>query len=172
MRGEEVAERELEPLEVVRAPRRREVELVSDLVGTVDDAGEAANEDVGDPVALEGGEDGVGVERRGAASLRAGLGSGAEKLLDSALRRAEHVLAQARERRVVARRKLERKVEAADADKLEQGLEAGCRPALFPAGDHGSLAAAPLGKLVLGETRSKPGLAYQISADHRGESMA
>ena len=58
MRGEEVAERELEPLEVVRAPRPREVELVSDLVGTVDD------EDVGDPVALEGGEDGVGVERR------------------------------------------------------------------------------------------------------------
>ena len=88
------------------------------------------------------------------------------------LRGEEDVLAKSLEARLVARDELERKVEAAGAHELDERLDARRHRTLLVASDHGSLAAASLGELVLREAGAEPGLADQVSAPHVEESSA
>ena len=69
--------------------------------------------------------------------------------LHSPLRREERVLLQALAGGFVARHQFRRQLEAADADDLEERLQARFDSALFPARDDGTLAAATVGKLLL-----------------------
>jgi hypothetical protein len=86
---------------------------VGEFVGAVDDAGERADDEIGDPVSFEGCEDRVRVEWRGLVALRGRLGSGAQHPLDPALGRDQCGLAHAGKRAVVALREFERKLIAA-----------------------------------------------------------
>ena len=61
--GAEVVEGECEPAQVLGAQGGSEVEAVGELLGALDHAGEAADQDVGDSLAIECGQDRVGVER-------------------------------------------------------------------------------------------------------------
>ena len=138
-----------------------------DLVCAVDYAGEAADDDVGD--------------RRRSSTARMGTGRTGESppfacsfwreatARLGALARGGRSCA-GRERGFVAWCELEREVETADARLARAGLEAGRRPALLPAGDHGALATGSLRELVLREACSQPGLTDEVAADHRRES--
>src|SRR4029453_8547721 len=62
--GVEVVERHGEPAQVLSSRRRGEVESLGEFLGSLYDAGEAADQDVRDPLTLERGEDRVRVEPR------------------------------------------------------------------------------------------------------------
>lgn len=89
----------------------------------------------------------------------------------------ERVLAQALVGGGVLGDKLERQVETAGAHELDERLDAGGDGTLLPAGDHGAVAAAQLGQLVLGQAGAESCLADEIGAsdatilDHRLESV-
>ena len=123
-----------------------------DLLGALDDAGECADDDVADAAALEGGQDRVRVERA--------LPGDQPLLLRACSSRCTRRSGESRAffcsrsfGRVVARGELEREVEAARLDHLQQRFKARSDSALLPARNHGPLAAATVGKLLLGETR-------------------
>ena len=84
------------------------------------------------------------------------------------LRGEEDVLAKPLEARLVAWDELERKVEAAGAHEFDERLDAWRHRTLLVAGDHGAFPAASLGKLVLRESCSQPGLADQVGTSHAG----
>jgi hypothetical protein len=61
--GVEVVEREPEPTQVLGPQRGAEVEAFGEFLRALDDAREAADQDIGDALALERGQERVGVER-------------------------------------------------------------------------------------------------------------
>jgi hypothetical protein len=74
-----------------------------------------------------------------------------EKPLDPSLRRQKNVLAEAVVNRSVERDELEREIEAAGADEVDERLDARGHGALFPAGDYRPVAPGSLRELVLGQ---------------------
>ena len=61
-----------------------------------------------------------------------------------------------------------RNVEAAGADELDEGVDAGCDEALLPAGDDGAVATGLLGQLRLCQPGSETGLANDPRRAHSG----
>ena len=72
--------------------------------------------------------------------------------------------------RGIVRYELEREVEAAGAHELDQRLDARGDDALFPAGDHGAVAAASRRQLVLGQAGAQARFADQVGAAHASDS--
>ena len=86
--------------------------------------------------------------------------------MEPPLGREKRVLPKSLASNVVPRNELERQVEAADADDLEEGLEARLDHPALPASDDGALAAAEVGELLLRESGSEPRLANEDRAPH------
>jgi hypothetical protein len=125
LRAVELVDCSLEAGEVGWLAGRCDLEVVCDLFGAVDYAREGADDDVGDSLSFEGGDERVRVEQL-LVPARRQLPSGAHHPLDPALGREERVLPELGDRVLDAVGEFERQVEAADSEYLEQRLEAGC----------------------------------------------
>ena len=92
-----------------------------------------------------------------------------EQPLYAPLGREHRVLLEAVRSRYVVRDQLERKIEAAGPNELDQRLHAGSDDRLLPASDDRAVATGALGELSLSETGSKPCFPDQARASHRAE---
>jgi hypothetical protein len=91
---------------------------------------------------------------------------GRKQSANAALRRQEKVLVEPVLSGLVVRMKLEWQVEAASAHELEQRFDARRDHGLLPTGDDRPIAACPVRKLGLRESRSEPGFTDKGSAAH------
>ena len=95
-----------------------------------------------------------------------------EKPLDPSLGREKDVFAEAVVSRSVERDQLEREIEAAGADEIDQRLDARGDGALFPASDDRAIAPGSLRELVLRKAGTQPCLSDQVGASHDAECRA
>ena len=136
------------------------------LLGSLEDAREAADHDVLHSLAVKRLENTVRIEPRAPLSHARRLLELGQEPASASLRRQVAVLVESVVERRVSLAEDERDLEAAGFDDREEVVDARRHLALFPAGDQRSSDAAAFRQFVLGQTCSCPRLADRIGSAH------